>query len=321
MDSGKRKIIAISLVAILVMAVAAVVLASGALGPKNIGSGTDAAGNMIVLDNPPQRIVSCSPSLSEMAYALGLGDQMVAVTKYCDYPEGIRDLRDSGGNIGGYYDPSFEKVLEFQPDLVLVDHGTETHQRLAEKLMSANVTVLQMFPQDDLASVYKSIGLLGNVTGRTDAAAETISSMRSQVQDIADRVEGRDAPDVLYVAYTQEDFTGLYVTGSGTAVDEIIGLAGGQNIFPEQDDWFSPSSELLKQKAAEIDVMIITSMFSSTAAQELNDYFNRTALWQTCPAVQDNRIFYLSGQGVKHLQPPISESGRGRTADGSDLPP
>ena len=314
MDNGMRRVIAIALVAILAVAVVAVVFTSGLLQTGAAGDVTDAAGREGVLGGTPERIVSCSPGITEMVFALGLGENVVAVTEYCDYPAGAAALRDAKETVGGYWDPTYEKVISYDPDLVLVDYGTEAHRKLASKLIENNVTVLQMFEQKDLASIYTNLGLLGNVTGTSDNANKLMGDIKASIEDIQRSVNGLDVTNMAYVTYATAGFANVYVSGSGTAVDELIGLAGGNNIFADAEGWISPSSEMLLVNAPNIECMIITSMFSSTAAEELNAYLHSDELWKNSPAVKDNKVFYLQGQGEN-----IFNRQSVRTADAAQL--
>lgn len=297
MDDGKRRVIAIALVAILVVAVVTVVFTSGLLQTGTAGDVTDAAGREVVLGETPERIVSCSPGITEMVFALGLGENVVAVTKFCDYPAGAAALIEAEKIVGGYWDPSFENIVDYEPDLVLVDYGTESHRQLATKLIDAKVKVLQMFEQEDLASVYKNLGLLGNVTKTSDKAAGLVDSIKASIDNTRNAVDGLEASNVLYVTYADSGFTNVYVSGRGTAVDELIGLAGGKNVFDDAEGWIAPGSEVLIKRAGTIDCMVITSMFSSSAAEELNKFFRNDPTWKESPAVKDNKVFYLQGQG------------------------
>lgn len=314
MDNSKRRVIAIALVAILVVAVVAVVFTSGLLQTGTAGDVTDAAGREVVLGETPERIVSCSPGITEMVFALGLGDKVVAVTDYCDHPAGAAALRDANETVGGYWEPNYEKVISYDPDLVLVDYGTEAHRKLATKLIDAKVKVLQMFEQEDLVSVYKNLGLLGNVTKTSDKAAGLTDGIKASIDNTRKSVDELEASNVLYVTYADSGFTNVYVSGSGTAVDELIGLAGGKNVFDDAEGWIAPAGEELISRAGSIDCMVITSMFSSSAAEELNKFFRNDPTWKESPAVKDNKVFYLQGQGEN-----IFNRQSVRTADAAQL--
>ncbi|NLK25161.1 MAG: ABC transporter substrate-binding protein [Euryarchaeota archaeon] len=298
MDSNKRRIVAIALVAVLVVAATAVVVVSGMLKQEQFSSSvTDAAGKYVALDKRPERIVSCSPAISEIVCALGLGDKLVAVTDYDDYPAEAAKLVEDKHTIGGYYTPSFEKILEYEPDLVLVNSRTGPHQELAERLYDAKYTVVQLYPQENLEEVYKSIELVGKIAGKTDKADELISSMKASISDVGSKVKDLEKPNVMYVTYAEAGFTSVYLTGSGTAVDEIIALSGGKNAFVDLEGWVAPSDEEFKIRAKSIDCMVITSMYSGSDVDDMNAYFQDDDLWKESPAVKNNTIFYLQGQG------------------------
>ena len=111
-------------------------------------------------------------------------------------------------------------------DLVLVNSRTGPHQELAERLYDAKYTVVQLYPQENLEEVYKSIELVGKIAGKTDKADELISSMKASISDVGSKVKDLEKPNVMYVTYAEAGFTSVYLTGSGTAVDEIIALSG-----------------------------------------------------------------------------------------------
>jgi iron complex transport system substrate-binding protein len=298
MDSGKRKMVAIALVAVLVVAAVAVVLVSGAMRTAYSASVTDAAGQQVSMNNTPERIVSCSPAISEIVCSLGLGDKLVAVTAYDDYPAQVKALVAENHTIGGFYTPSFESIISYNPDLVLVNSGVPSHQAAAQQLKDAGYTVVQLYAQDNLDEVYKSIELVGNISGKQAKATEVITAMKEKIADIGDKV-GSEAtqPSVMYVSYAEAGFTNVWPSGAGTAIDEIITLAGGKNVFADQSGWLNPSKEVLIARAASVDCLVITSMYSGSDAQHMTAFFKADPIWQNSPAVINNKIYYLQGQG------------------------
>jgi iron complex transport system substrate-binding protein len=299
MDSGKRKMVSIALVAVMVVAAAAVVLMSGAIKPTQYSASvTDASGQNVTMSKMPERIVSCSPAISEIVCSLGLGDQLVAVTSYDDYPAQVKALVAENHTIGGFYTPSFESVVSYNPDLVLVNSGVPSHQSLAQQLKEAGYTVMQLYPQENLDEVYKSINLVGEISGKKDKATEVISSMESRISDIGAKIgSAASQPTVMYVSYAEAGFTNVWPSGTDTAVDEIINLAGGKNVFADQSGWINPSQEELWNRAASVDCLVITSMYSGSDAENLTAFFKADSIWKNSPAVVNNKIFYLQGQG------------------------
>jgi len=91
---------------------------------------SDDLGRMVRMAETPERIVSLSPSNTEILFALGLGDRVVGATKYCNYPSLVKELKDNGNIevVGGYVDPDIEMILTLHPDLVLADPVIESSQ-------------------------------------------------------------------------------------------------------------------------------------------------------------------------------------------------
>ena len=230
MDAGKRKIIAIALVAVLaVAAVAAVLMLSGKGDVLNGGdngapfnaSVTDASGTNVTISEPPRRIVSGAPMISEIVAGLGLTDRLVAVTDYCDYPAAITVLRNNGSTIGGFYTPSYEKVISFNPDMIILDNGVQAQIDMASQLRGAGYTVILLHAASDLESVYKNIDMVGKATGTQAVGEPMIAKMKAQVKDIADAVASERKPNIMFVTYADEGFTNVMARG-GTTSTEII---------------------------------------------------------------------------------------------------
>ncbi len=246
----------------------------------------------------PERIVSCSPAISEIVCSLGLGDKLVAVTSYDDYPAEASALVAENHTIGGFYTPNFESIISYAPDLVLVNSGVPSHQSLAQQLKDAGYTVMQLYAQANLEEVYKSIELVGEISGKKAKATEVITDMENRISDIGDKVAS-DAykPSVMYVSYAESGFTNVWPSGAGTAVDQIISLAGGTNVFADQNGWINPSNEVFIDRAASVDCLIITSMYSGSDAENMTAFFKADPIWKNSPAVINNTIYYLQGQG------------------------
>ncbi|MBI0583432.1 MAG: ABC transporter substrate-binding protein [Methanomassiliicoccus sp.] len=298
MSSGNRKMIAIGLVAVLIVAVVAVALAMS----NPWGSGTDAAtvtdatGTNVTMSKAPERIVSGAPDISEIVAALNLTDKLVAVTDYCDYPQGVADVRDAGNTIGGFFTPNYEKTISFAPDLVILNDGVQTQKDMATQLRGAGYTVLVVHAATDVETVYKNIEMIGKVVGKQSAAEDMVAGMKSQLSSIETKVSGEDKPNVMFVTYAEESFTNVYPAGGTTAIGEIINLAGADNVFQDMDGFQMASDEVLKSKAATTEVIIMTIMYSTETPENKSAWFSSDPIWKESPAVKNNKVYYLTGQ-------------------------
>lgn len=287
--------IAIALVVVLIVAAVAAVFMLGGNTAKAL-SVTDASGTSVTMDEVPKRIVSGTPDISEIVAALNMTDSLVAVTDYCDYPASVAALRDNGSTIGGFYTPSFEKIVSFNPDLVILSDSVTAQKDLAAQLRNAGYTVILIYAASDLNTTYKNIQMIGTVTGKQSEATALVDNMKTQVADIAQAVSDKSKPNVLFVTYSDEGFTNVWPAGGATAIGEIINLAGGTNVFADMDGYKMASNEVLIEKARSVDVIIMTIMYSLETPENKSAWFHSDSIWKESPAVKNNKVYYLTGQ-------------------------
>lgn len=182
----------------------------------------DGAKNVLEIKEQPQRIISLSPGVTELLFAIGAGDRVVAVTTWCNYPPEAAKLAKVGDmNI------NYEVVAELSPDLVVADNSLQ--QTTAERLVNLGLTVLQVKPVN-IVGILDSLELLGRVTGCLDQAQDLIGELTRLLAANRRRVENstlaKEPVSVLVLLDPEE----LYSAGSGTYIDEVITRAGGTNL-------------------------------------------------------------------------------------------
>lgn len=195
----------------------------GAMGGGEVTVADD-LGREVVVPSHPQRIVSLAPSNTEILFALGVGERVVGVTDYCDYPEAVKDKE----RIGGYGNIDVEKVIKLEPDLVLAEdiHKTE----VVPYLEGLGIPVVVIVPHN-LEEVMSSVGLIGRLTGTEEKAAEIVSDMEERidaVKEVTASLTPSQRPRVLYILWWGEG--GIMSAGSNTPINEFIELAGGESI-------------------------------------------------------------------------------------------
>lgn len=184
---------------------------------------TDQWGKVITLEAEPQKIISLAPSNTEIVFALGLGDRLVGVTDYCDYPAAAKDKP----KIGGFNTVDIERVVAIQPDLIL---GTSIHQDegITQELESLGLTVFTLYPRS-LEEVMESITLIGKITGKENEASQLVDDMRSRIEAVTDITANLSEAERLRVFYVMWHEP-LMTVGSDTLIHEMIGMAGGVSI-------------------------------------------------------------------------------------------
>lgn len=179
----------------------------------------DDAGHRIYLAKPPARVVSLAPSITEMLFALGLDEQIVGVTDFCDYPDAAKSKAQVG-----YSNPSVEAVIALRPEVVLAPSDF-LRPDLQSKLEQLKIPVFVLDART-LEDILLHIQTLGKMFEKTSAANEVTQTMRQRIAEIRRKVETLPARRVLYVLNSQP----LIAVGPGSFLHPMIGLAGGVNI-------------------------------------------------------------------------------------------
>ena len=177
-----------------------------------------------VLPAQPKRIVSTTPSITEMLFALGLGNRVVGVTTFCRYPEEAKKI----AKIGTYIQPSLEVILSLRPDVVIIQ---ENPVRLAEKLEAVRLKVLEL-KHTTVEDIYASIEQIGRVAGVEERARKLNASIHGALEDIRKRTVKYPRRRMMFiVGRTPNTLEGLIVVGKASYLNELIRVAGGENVF------------------------------------------------------------------------------------------
>jgi iron complex transport system substrate-binding protein len=183
-------------------------------------------GALLFALSPPHRIVSVAPSITEILFALGAGDQVVGVTTYCNYPEAAK----AKPKIGGYTTPSLETILGLRPDQVIM---MKNRPDVAQKLRQAGIDVTELQPEN-LAGIYQSIRTIAEKIGVSARGRSLIQSIEGQLHEIATEKGSVPKPKVLFiVGRTPGTVSDLIAVGRGSYISELIALAGADNVFAD----------------------------------------------------------------------------------------
>jgi iron complex transport system substrate-binding protein len=175
-------------------------------------------------DDPPQRIVSLAPSVTEVLFALGLGERVVGVTSFCRYPpEAARRPQ-----VGGYLDLNLEAIVALKPDLAVL---IQDHDAAQARLEALGVPTLQV-DQGDLDGILRSIEEIAARCGVAERGGELVAEIRGRLAVVEQRVAGLPRPRTLAVVGREAGsgtLATVWVAGTETFYDDVIKLAGGVN--------------------------------------------------------------------------------------------
>ena len=254
---------------------------------------------------PPQRIVSTAPSITELLYALGLGDRVVGVTRYCRYPpEALTKPK-----IGDYINPNFEAIVALKPDLVVIQTNPI---RLGERLRNLHLRVLEI-SQENIAAIYDSVRVVGDATGTAARAVYLTASIREQLAQVRARTAHlRPARVMFVIGRSPNRLDGLVVVGRASYLNEIMELAGGENVFRDAVAAY-PAVSLEEVIARSPEVIIDMGDMADTAGVSEEHKRSVAALWQRLPsvsAVRQRRVFAVAADIYVVPGPRVVEAAR-----------
>lgn len=189
-------------------------------------SAVDDEGKTIEFDAPVKSIISLAPSCTEIVYALGAQDKLIGRTDFCNYPPEAEQVQ----SIGAFESPNQELILTLEPDVVL---AANLHIQLGITAWfeSKGIKVVTLDPYT-LEDVLDNITLVGKIAGRDSEARDLVSSLRTRIEAVEEKVEGLTEAQrrrVLHVTWHEP----LYTAGTGTFIHALIETAGGVNVFAD----------------------------------------------------------------------------------------
>ena len=249
----------------------------------------------------PTRIVSIIPATTEMLFAMGAGDRVVGVGSYDRFPPEIEGVP----RVGGLVDPNTERILDLEPDLVIV-YGTQTS--VVEQLTRANIPMF-VYEHQGLGDIMATIRALGARIGAGQDAERLASRMEQSLAGVRGSVAGRPRPRTLLV-FGREPGTLRAINASGGYgfLADLLDVAGAANVFadvPRQS--VQTSTEMVLTLAPEV---IIELRYGDAAARsDAEDLAAWNAL-PSVPAVRDRRVHILTGDEFVVPGPRITEAAR-----------
>lgn len=294
---SKNAIIAIVLAAALVISAAVIVTRPQASADFS-ATIQDALGRNVTMDEIPNKIVSCAPSITETVYAVGIGDKLVGVTTYCNYPDEVNSRKENGtlSSIGGYSTPNVEAILNLTPDLVLVDGSVSAHQTLIDSLTTMNVTVVAIYKGSSIDEVYKNIDMIGKISGASDNSSALINEMRSRISNIESKLSSVTTQRTIVDAIWLDP---IYVAAGSTYVQDMFNISKGTNPFADQTGFPVVSMEAIIE--ANPDVLVLPGKMGMDYSDDLMSYLRNDSMWSQISAVKTDNVFILEGQAANLL--------------------
>ena len=239
----------------------------------------------------PQRIVSLAPSITETLFALGFGNRLVGVTTYCDYPAEAPSLP----KIGGFMSPSLEVIVATRPDLVIgVSSATDPAKVREMERLGLRVTLVSLASVSDILSSMKRIS---RSLGNPAAGEKLVEKITTQF----DQVKKRVAPAPRRRTLLAVGLRPLVAVGGKNFIDELITLAGGENIAGNAaQPWLNLPDEYVVAKAPQVIIEAGMEAKPGETARHWGDL-------KSLPAVKERRVYAYPSDKILRPGPRIGE--------------
>ncbi len=228
-----------------------------------------------------ERIVALSPSINEIIFALGKGDDVVGNTSYCDYPEASQKI----AKVGGYFDPSLEKILSLNPTLVIMQQNS--HQ-LSQKLQQLGIKT-QVVKIDTLSEIKNSLLDIGKTLNRQEDAQMVVNKIDQELQKLKNITA--DKRILIVIGHNTSLASRIFVAGQNLYFDDIINGSGNRNALQSQRKG-QPILNMENIIACNPDIVILLAHSMHEKGLSKNDL---TAPWRELPinAGRTNSIYII----------------------------
>jgi len=291
------KITTVLLIAVLSIAIFSGCQKKGSVTPEEISKGlfpvtvSDVYGSKVTIEKKPERIVALAPSIVEVLYRLELGDKIVGVTDYSDYPAEAK----TKPIVGSFNGVNIEKIVELKPDLVLAGAGMSKQDY--QKLVDLKINVL-VAEAKTLEQIPETFTIIGKATGEIDKSKILVDELQGKIDKVREKVKNAKKVKTYYVISFGKE--GNWTAGKGTFLSELINIAGGENIADDVDGWKEYSIEKIVEKNP--DVLLISALVANN-----KDILDNEKGYKETAAVKNDSVTILDDNLTQRPGPRIAE--------------
>ena len=216
-------------------------------GPQRQASTTDTVtddyGRTVVVPAHPQRVVSLSPAVTEIMFALGADDLLVGRTDFCEYPDEASQIP----SIGGISNLNIEKILSLKPDLVI--SGSMVGKKATDQMDQMGTPMVCVIEKPNFEALYDNIEAIGRLVGKEHEADSLVESLKWKVERLLADTSLSALNSQLSSCYYVVGFgpSGNFTAGGNTFINDIIRMAGGRNIAEGMEGWSYSLEALMKE--------------------------------------------------------------------------
>lgn len=241
--------------------------------PLNI---TDSIAREVIIEEAPEKLVSLSPAVTEILYAIGAEDKLIGVSEYCDYPEAALEKP----KMGDFMNPNFEIILESEPDVIFVAAGIQ--EDFVNRFTELGIKVVTL-DAESVEQVLENIRLAGMITNHNEGADQLLEDLESRIKAVEEKIASTSETPTLFFEVWDDP---LMTAGPGSFIHDLIERTGGKNIANDMSERFGEFSlELLFERDPDIYLL-------NDHAHTPEDVKTRTG-YDQLKAVQNGQVYSI----------------------------
>jgi iron complex transport system substrate-binding protein len=238
---------------------------------------TDEMGRKVVVPDHPHRVICLMPSVTDTVFALGAGDDVVAISDYTKYPAAAL----TKPSVGDLVKPSIEMILSLHPDLV-IGFQPQGPMEVTDQLEHVGIPIFLVSPHG-IAGIFHSVETIGMALNRTSQADALIHSLQQRVDAVRARTKGQPAPRVFMPIW----YDPITTIGKNAFITEVIEAAGGHSVTDDLPaEWPQINMEVVLERAPDALLLV---RGGKTTLKVLQDRPG----WSTMAAIKTHRAYYV----------------------------
>jgi iron complex transport system substrate-binding protein len=252
----------------------------------------DGTGEEVTIESEPKTIVSVIPSNTEITFALGQGDKVIGVDDYSNYPPEVEKIEKIGDQ-----QLNVEKILALQPDLALVtDFQHENNPDILQQFKDAGIDVVVIGSAESFDNVYKTISLIGQVTGATKEAETIVKEMKDRLAEIQEKAKAVTEKKRVWVEVSPAP--DIFTTGQDTFMHEMLESINAINTAGEQTGWV----KMTEEEIVTLHPDVIITTYGYYVEDPAKGVLSRAG-WEEVPAIKNEQVFDVNNDTVTRPGP------------------
>lgn len=253
----------------------------------------DDRGIEITFDKVPEKVISLLPSNTEILFELGVGEKVIGVTQNDTYPEEVLEVEQ----VADFDTVNAERIVEMNPDIIFASSSNEGQ---IEQLESTGLKVFVIESALSIDDVYGDIQQIAQVMDVQEKGEQIVESIKSQIAAVQDKTASVETKKKVYFEISPAPE--VWTVGSNTFQQELLEAAGIENVFSNQEGWFSVTEEDIINVNPE--VILTTVNYAENPEAEILS----RAGWSTITAIQNKQVYLIDPDIVNRQGPRIGDA-------------